>query len=86
MCGLADGVGEPLAGFRSSLVDIFDSATQQWSTAHLSTNRSNLAATSVMDRWVLFGGGTRIPAPAPDVCGSMERSAVVDIHDTVTGQ
>jgi len=76
----------PLEGFRSSLVDIFDSKTQQWSTAHLSTNRSNLAATSVMDRWVLFGGGTRIPAPKPDVCGTSERSAVVDIYDTATNE
>ena len=28
--------------------------------------------------------GTRIPAPAPDVCGTTERSAVVDIYDTQT--
>ena len=74
----------PDAGFRSNLVDIYDSTTEKWSTAHLSTNRSNLAATSVLDRWVLFGGGTRIPAPQPDVCGSTERSAVVDIYDTKT--
>ena len=31
-------------------------------------------------------GGTRIPAPAPDVCGSSERSAVVDIYDTKTDE
>ena len=46
----------PEAGFRSNLVDIYDGATAKWTTAHLSTNRSNLAATSVLGRWVLFGG------------------------------
>jgi len=70
---------------RFSLVDIWDSKTQRWSTAHLSTNRSNLMGVSVADRWVLFGGGTRIPAPEPDVCNTTERSAVVDIHDTLHG-
>ncbi len=70
-------------GNRFSLVDIWDSATERWSTAQLSTNRSNLMGISVADRWVLFGGGTRIPAPEPDLCNTTERSAVVDIHDTL---
>eukprot|EP01052_Picozoa_sp_SAG31_P038823 SAG31_NODE_5260_length_2645_cov_1.747054_2_plen_275_part_00 len=74
----------PLAGYRSNLVDVYNSVTENWSTTQLSTNRSNLAATSVMDRWVLFGGGTRQEA-RPDICGSLERSAVVDIYDTKLG-
>jgi hypothetical protein len=40
--------------------------------------------TSVANRWVVFAGGTR-QVPSPDICGGMERSAVVDIHDTATG-
>ena len=39
--------------------------------------------TSVANRWVVFAGGTRQVA-APDLCGGMERSAVVDIYDTQT--
>jgi hypothetical protein len=60
--------------------------------SHLSLSRNlawgrRNARTSVADRWVLFGGGTRIPATGgPDVCGTLERSAVVDIVDTRTGE
>jgi hypothetical protein len=36
--------GRAWAGYRSSVVDIYDSKTEAWSVAHLSTNRSNLAA------------------------------------------
>ena len=39
--------------------------------------------TSVMNRFVLFAGGTR-QLPTPDLCGAMERSAVIDIYDTQT--
>ena len=64
------------AGFRSSLVDIYDSATQTWlEPAYLSVNRSNLMGTSVLDRWVVFAGGTvQVPRVMP--------SDAVDIYDT----
>ena len=75
------GLGD---GGRSNRVDVYDSATKAWSTMELSTNRSNLSGVSVLGRYALFGGGTRIPAPAPDLCGTMERSAVVDIYDSAT--
>lgn len=82
--GAEAGGNMPFAGFRSSVVDVYDQASNTWSVEHLSTNRSNLMGTSVANRWVLFAGGTR-QVPTPDLCGGMERSAVVDIYDTQTG-
>jgi hypothetical protein len=33
------GIGHPDAGFRSSVVDIYDQASGKWTVEHLSTNR-----------------------------------------------
>jgi hypothetical protein len=79
--GFANYDSEANSGYRSNVVDIYDSKTKSWSVAQLSTNRSNLAGTAVLDRWVLFGGGT-MQVPEPDICNTTGRSAVVDIYDT----
>lgn len=63
-------------------MDVYDAKTKTWSVTHLSTNRSNLVGTAVMDRWVLFGGGT-MQVPEPDLCNATGRSAVVDVYDTL---
>jgi autotransporter-associated beta strand protein len=58
----------------SSRVDIYDSASQSWSTAELSQAREDLAAASVGDR-VLFAGGH---------LGNGVVSNVVDIYNSTT--
>lgn len=57
----------------SNRVDIYDSASNSWSTAFLSVGRMDMGATSVGNK-VMFAGGET----------GNGRSNVVDIYDTVT--
>jgi hypothetical protein len=57
------------------IVDVFDVTSNRWTTATLSQARSYLAATSVDNRYALFGGGRK---------GS-NNSNVVDIFDSLSG-
>jgi hypothetical protein len=54
---------------------VFDVTSNRWTTATLSQARSALAATSVDNRYALFGGGYN---------GSVS-SNVVDIFDSLSG-
>jgi predicted Ser/Thr protein kinase len=56
-------------------VDIYNVTGNVWSSALLSAYRSNLAATSVANRYALFGGGNF----------GMNPSNVVDIYDSLCG-
>ena len=44
-------------GYRSNVVDLYDSGTGRWSTAQLSQARSQLSATSVGTVAIFAGGG-----------------------------
>ena len=81
------GFCSPCAGqagtSRSDVVDLFNVTSGVWTTHRLSERRSNLAATSVGDRWVLFIGGTTDVSPLPG--GKVRRSDAVDIYDAHTG-
>jgi hypothetical protein len=65
----------------SDVVDIYDAATGQWSTARLSQPRLSPAAAVVGTR-VLFAGGLVGWWGGPDA----RASDVVDIYDSATGQ
>lgn len=73
---------------RSDVVDVFDAATQTWTSAVLSQRRSNLAATAVGDRWIVIAGGTSdLPSSGSGSGGGgadIYRSTAVDIFDTTT--
>merc|ERR1712000_103415 len=71
------GGGATLSGgtlSASNVVDIYDSATNAWTTAQLSVARGDFAATSVGTK-AMFGGGYNI---------SSLDSNVVDIYDSST--
>merc|ERR1719329_896573 len=80
--GFANFGSDANAGYRSNVVDVYDSKTKAWSVMRLAQNRSNFVGTAVLDRWVLFAGGTMQQAE-PDLCNATGRSAVVDIYDTL---
>ena len=62
-------------GAGGSVVDIYDSSTDTWSTARLSVPRRDMAAASTGTKAFFAGGWT----------GTGEVSAVVDIYDAATG-
>lgn len=68
---------------RSDVVDLYNITSRTWSTHTLSERRSNLAATTVGDRWVLFIGGTTDVDPPPGA--GIRRSSAVDVFDALSG-
>ncbi|WP_205503889.1 Kelch repeat-containing protein [Rufibacter psychrotolerans] len=77
----ANWSGAGVNGYGSSRVDIFDTATGQWSTARLSEARSAIGAVAAGNK-VFFAGGRLHGGGngAPDVIFS-----TVDIYDAATG-
>ena len=75
-----DATGQRRAsGSGSSVVDIYDSATDAWGTASLSQARVDFAVASVGSK-VLFAGGSW------SWVGTRHYSAMVDLYDAGTGQ
>src|SRR5207237_9654119 len=64
----------------SAVVDIYDSATGQWSTAALSDARWQLRVATVGSK-VLFAGGT-----TDGTFNEAAATATVDIYDAATGE
>jgi len=73
---------DPLTGVgvATSMVDIFNSSTGQWSSATLSQQRYSIAAASV-GGYALFAGGTQ-----PTPMGLPPQVSTVDIFNSGTGQ